>query len=196
MPHEAEDMHSREPGLPRVPVDEEAAPVHPTAGRRHIRMEGEDKPEEVSELCKVSLPVLVEDKDKAILTDAQKPINILVEGDNYHALSVLNYTHKGKADVIYIDPPFNTGNKSWKYNNNYVEKDDEFRHSKWISFMNKRLRLSKNLLRTSGIIIVAIDDYEMHTLRLLMDEIFGENNRLGTIVVVHNPRGRNDDKKT
>ena len=154
----------------------------------------EDKPEEVAELCKEKLPVLVEDKDREILTDTKSPTNILIEGDNYHALSVLNYTHKGKADVIYIDPPFNTGNKTWKYNNNYVERDDEFRHSKWISFMNKRLRLSKNLLNTSGIIVVAVDDYEMHTLRLLMDEIFGEDNRLGTIVVVHNPRGRNDDK--
>jgi adenine-specific DNA-methyltransferase len=140
------------------------------------------------------LPVLKEVKSKEVKANSRDVVNLLIEGDNYHTLSVLNYTHESKIDVIYIDPPFNTGNKTWKYNNNYVERDDEFRHSKWISFMNKRLRLAKNLLRPSGIIIVAIDDYESHTLRLLMDEIFGESNRLGTIVVVHNPRGRNDDK--
>ena len=140
------------------------------------------------------LPVLVEDTKREIITDADKPVNILIEGDNYHALSVLNYTHPKGIDVIYIDPPYNTGNKSWKYNNNYVEKDDAFRHSKWLSFTSKRLRLAKSLLSVRGIIVVAIDDNEHHTLRLLMDELFGEDNRLGTIAVVHNPRGRNDDK--
>ncbi|HOM78006.1 MAG TPA: site-specific DNA-methyltransferase, partial [bacterium] len=141
-----------------------------------------------------ALPVLKEIKSKEIKTDPTKPTNILIEGDNYHALSVLNYTHQGKIDVIYIDPPYNTGNKSWKYNNEYVEKDDAFKHSKWLSFMSKRLRLAKNLLKDDGIMMVAIDDYECHTLRLLIDEIFGEDNRLGTIVVVHNPGGRSDDK--
>ena len=140
------------------------------------------------------LPILKEVKSKEIQTNGNIPTNILIEGDNFHALSVLNYTHKGKIDVIYIDPPFNTGNKSWKYNNKFVERDDAFKHSKWISFISKRLRLAKNLLKNSGIIIVAIDDYEIHTLRSLMDEIFEESNRLGTITVVHNPRGRNDDK--
>ena len=162
--------------------------------RKRYGVVWEDKPEKVAEFCKERLPVLVESVDRKIVTDKDSPFNILIEGDNYHALSVLNYTHKGRIDVIYIDPPFNTGNRTWKYNNDYVEKEDEFRHSKWISFMNKRLRLAKDLLKTSGILIVAIDDYEMHALRLLLDEMFGENNRLGTIVVVHNPRGRNDDK--
>ena len=141
-----------------------------------------------------ALPVLKEVKSKEIKTDPKKPTNILIEGDNYHALSVLNYTHQGKIDVIYIDPPYNTGNKSWKYNNQYVEKDDVYKHSKWLSFMSKRLRLAKNLLKDEGIIMIAIDDYECHTLRLLVDEIYGEDNRLGTIVVVHNPGGRSDDK--
>lgn len=141
-----------------------------------------------------ALPVLKEVKSKEIEVDPSKPVNILIEGDNYHALSVLNYTHQSKIDVIYIDPPYNTGNKSWKYNNDYVERDDTFKHSKWLSFMSKRLRLAKNLLSEQGIIVVAIDDYEHHTLRLLMDEIFGEDSRLGTITVVHNPRGRNDEK--
>lgn len=139
------------------------------------------------------LPVL-KDITKNGIEDRSKPNNILIEGDNYHTLSVLNYTHKEKIDVIYIDPPYNTGNNTWKYNNNFVDKEDDFRHSKWLSFIKKRLKLAKKLLTKSGKIIVSIDDYEIHTLRLLMDEIFLEKNRLSTITVVHNPRGRNDDK--
>jgi adenine-specific DNA-methyltransferase len=141
-----------------------------------------------------ALPVLKEAKGKAIKTDPVKPTNILIEGDNYHALSVLNYTHQGKIDIIYIDPPYNTGNKTWKYNNRYVEKDDSFKHSKFLSFMDKRIRLAKNLLTDKGVIICAIDDYECQNIRHLFDEIFSEDNRLGTIVVVHNPGGRQDDK--
>lgn len=141
-----------------------------------------------------ALPVLKEVKNKDIETDSTKPINILIEGDNYHALSVLNYTHHGKVDVIYADPPYNTGNKSWKYNNQYIDRDDAFRHSKWLSFMSKRLRLAKNLLNEDGVVVVTIDDYEIGPLILLMDEIFGENNRLGIITIMHNPRGRSDDK--
>jgi adenine-specific DNA-methyltransferase len=122
------------------------------------------------------------------------PTHLIIEGDNYHALSVLNYTHAGKIDVIYIDPPYNTGAKDWKYNNDYVEKDDAFRHSKFISFLHKRLVLAKNLLSDKGIIIVAIDDYETHSVRFLLDDIFGEENRLSTCVVIHNPGGRQDDR--
>jgi len=107
----------------------------------------EDKPEKVAELCKEKLPVLEEDKSKEIKTDENKQINILIEGDNYHALSVLNYTHKGKIDVIYIDPPFNTGAKNWKYNNNYVDENDQWRHSKWLSMMEKRLKLAKKIVK-------------------------------------------------
>lgn len=162
--------------------------------RKKFGIVWEDKEEKIIEECKNSLPVLTEDEKKAILTDSSDVTHIFIEGDNYHALSVLNYTHKKKVDVIYIDPPYNTGNKSWKYNNHYVEKDDRYKHSKWLSFMSKRLRLARKLLTERGIIIVAIDDYEHHTLRALMDELYGEQNRLGTIVVVHNPRGRNDDK--
>ena len=93
-----------------------------------------------------ALPVLKEVKGKEIKTDPSKPVNILIEGDNYHALSVLNYTHQGKIDVVYIDPPYNRGGSDFKYNDCYVDKDDSYRHSKWLSFMNKRLRLLKPLL--------------------------------------------------
>lgn len=154
----------------------------------------EDKLEDVAEQCEKELPVLHEEISKEIISDESKPFNIIIEGDNYHALYTLSFTHKRKVDVIYIDPPYNTGNKSWRYNNNFVDKEDRFRHSKFLSFMSKRLRLGKQLLKESGILICAIDDYEVSSVKLLLDEIFNENNRLGTLVVVHNPRGRNDDK--
>jgi len=152
------------------------------------------EPEKVVLDCQKELPVLKEIQEKQINSRKDDVTHILIDGDNYHALSVLNYTHPKMIDVIYIDPPFNTGNKTWKYNNDYVEQEDLYRHSKWLSFMDKRLRLARDLLSQRGIIIVAIDDYEHHSLRSLMDDIFKENNRLSTIVVVHNPRGRNDDK--
>src|SRR3989338_5849823 len=94
----------------------------------------EDKPENVVEQCKTELPVLKEVKGKKKIPAPDKPINLLIEGDNYPALSVLNYTHKGKIDVIYIDPPYNTGNKDFKYNDRFVDKEDSYRHSKWLSF--------------------------------------------------------------
>ena len=120
----------------------------------------EDKLEQVAELCKEKLPVLTEDKTKEIETDKGKPVNILIEGDNYHALSVLNYTHKGQIDVIYIDPPYNTGNEGFVYNDKIIDAEDSFRHSKWLSFMNKRLKLAKGLLSEKGIFFVSIDDNE------------------------------------
>ncbi|MEK6951751.1 MAG: site-specific DNA-methyltransferase [Nanoarchaeota archaeon] len=154
----------------------------------------EDKPEQVALLCKEKLPVLQEDTKKEIKTDEKKPTNILIEGDNYHALSVLNYTHKGRVDIIYIDPPYNTGAKNWKYNNDYVEKDDQWRHSKWLSFMEKRLNLIRKLLTPKGFLICSIDANELFSIGLLLDEIFGEHNRVGLVTVIHNPKGRNLSK--
>ncbi|HUC88665.1 MAG TPA: site-specific DNA-methyltransferase [Candidatus Paceibacterota bacterium] len=141
-----------------------------------------------------ALPVLKEIKGKEIKDKNDKPVNILIEGDNYHALSVLNFTHQEKINAIYIDPPYNTGAKDWKYNNDYIDSTDSYRHSKWISFMDKRLRLAKNLLTEEGIICVTIDDYEIPRLLLLMEEIFGEFNHLGTIAIRNNPAGRSTTK--
>jgi len=107
-------------------------------------------------MCREKLPVLKEVKTKEIITDItdkEKPVNLLIEGDNYHALSVLNYTHVKKVDVIYIDPPYNTGNKDFVFNDHYVDKEDAYRHSKWLSFMEKRLKLAKNLLKDTGVIL-------------------------------------------
>ena len=109
----------------------------------------EDKPEKFEKESENALPVLKEKggKFKDVISEKGEDFNILIEGDNYHSLSVLNYTHRGKIDVIYIDPPYNTGNKDFRYNDYFVDKEDRFRHSKWLSFMSKRLKLAKNLLK-------------------------------------------------
>ncbi len=150
--------------------------------RKKYGLVWEGKREDVVEMCKEKLPVLKEVKSKEIITDKEKPVNLLIEGDNYHALSVLNYTHAKKVDVIYIDPPYNTGNKDFIFNDYYVDKEDAYRHSKWLSFMEKRLRLARNLLRNTGIIFISIDSVEFAQLKLLMDDIFGENNFLNNII--------------
>jgi adenine-specific DNA-methyltransferase len=156
--------------------------------RKRYGLVWEEKPEDVVEQCKTELPVLKEVKNKAIAKDKNGPVNILIEGDNFHALSVLNYTHKGKIDCIYIDPPYNTGAKDWKYNNHFVDINDGYRHSKWISMMNNRLVLAKKLLKPDGVLIVTIDDWEAGSLRLLLDEIFPERETT-TVVIEHNPKG-------
>jgi len=142
----------------------------------------------VVEICKKKLPIVKEVKNKEIITNKNKPVNLLIEGDNYHALSVLNYTHKGKIDVIYIDPPYNTGAKDWKYNNDYVDINDQWRHSKWLNMMSKRLKLSKSLLKNDGVLICAIDDNEFYHLGCLLEDIFN-NWEIHCITIVHNPRG-------
>ena len=142
--------------------------------------DAEREPEQVVLDCENNLPVLKRVKGKEIKTDDSED-NILIEGDNYHALTVLNYTHKEKIDVIYIDPPYNTGNKDFVYNDRYVDKEDGFRHSKWLNFMEKRLNLAKDLLKDTGTIFISIDDNEQAQLKLLCDKIFGEDNFVGLL---------------
>jgi len=140
--------------------------------------DSEKEPEQVVELCKNNIPILKNIKSKDIKSDNSQD-NILIEGDNYHALQILNYTHKNKIDVIYIDPPYNTGNKEnedFSYNDKFIDKEDGYRHSKWLNFMCKRLELAKELLTDNGIIFISIDDNEQANLKLLCDKIFGENN--------------------
>jgi adenine-specific DNA-methyltransferase len=122
------------------------------------------------------LPIFTEDKKKEIKTSGLNPTHLLIEGDNYHSLSVLNYTHPKSIDVIYIDPPYNTGKRDFIYNDRIVDKEDDFRHSKWLSFMYKRLRLAYNLLKDDGILLVSIDDNEVAQLKLLLDRIFNRSN--------------------
>jgi len=149
----------------------------------------EERTKEVFELQALNgLPVLDDVPENAINTNPAQPTNILIEGDNFHALSVLSYTHEKSIDVIYIDPPYNTGARDWKYNNDYVDSKDAYRHSKWLSMMAKRLSLSKNLLKKDGVLVIAIDDNEVHRLRLLIEEIFPEYDTT-SVTVVQNPRG-------
>lgn len=155
----------------------------------------EDKPEQVVIDCETKLPVLTEVSELAIAKAVDQPTNLIIEGDNYHSLSTLNYTHGGKIDFIYIDPPYNTGATDWRYNNNYVDRADGFRHSKWLSFMEHRLRLAKGLLADDGIVCVTIDDYEAPRLWILLEEIFGYENHLGTVVIRNNPKGRMTKRK-
>ena len=133
-----------------------------------------------NEMAGKPFPILKEVKTKEVNNDKGKPINLLIEGDNYHSLAVLNFTHQEAVDLIYIDPPYNTGNDDFIYNDKirsgYVKKDDPFRHSKWLAFMEKRLKLAKNLLKKDGVIFMSIDDNEFAQLKLLADEIFDEKN--------------------
>ena len=134
----------------------------------------ENKPEDVEERLRDELPVLVEDETKRIISDSpEAPNHVLIEGDNLEALTTLAYTHAGKIDVIYIDPPYNTGNKDFIYNDAFVDSEDAYRHSKWLSFMSKRLRIAKKLLSDRGVIFISIDDNEQANLKLLCDEVFG-----------------------
>ena len=148
----------------------------------------EDKPEDVVMDCRENIPVLKEVKAKRIISGEQNPNNLLIEGDNYHSLSVLNYTHKKNIDLIYIDPPYNTGANNWKYNNDYVDKEDTYRHSKWLSLMRHRLNLAKNLLKDDGVLICAIDDNEQAHISVLIESIFSAHEQ-HAITIVHNPKG-------
>ncbi|OGB54328.1 MAG: hypothetical protein A2503_01235 [Burkholderiales bacterium RIFOXYD12_FULL_59_19] len=126
--------------------------------------------------------------------DPAAPHHVLIEADNYHALQLLLFPYAGKVDCIYIDPPYNTGARDWKYNNDYVDKNDQWQHSKWLTFMVKRLRLAKRLLNPStGVLIVTIDDCEFHHLRCLLTDIFPGYN-VFNIVIEHNKRGRQGEE--
>ena len=143
----------------------------------------EDKPEAVEERLRDELPVLTEVKERALISeDKDAPNHILIEGDNLEALTTLAYTHAGRIDVIYIDPPYNTGNKDFVYNDSFVDKEDSYRHSKWLSFMSRRLKIAKQLLSDKGVIFIQVDDNEAANLKLLCDSIFGESNSLGPFI--------------
>ena len=152
----------------------------------------EEKREDVVEDCKKKLPVLKEIEDKSLFFGQSDLVNVLIEGDNYHALSVLNYTHIGSIDVIFIDPPYNTGNGDFIYNDKIVDKSDSYRHSKWLSFMYSRLKLAKNLLNDRGTIFITIDDNEMAQLKLLCDYVFEEKHLIGVIAWKHRESISND----
>lgn len=177
-----QDLISKIKQLEGISQDERAYLIDLVNTKKKYGLVWEDKPEEVEEQLRENLPILKEVKEKAIINDdgsisgAEVPNHILIEGDNLHALTALTFTHEGKIDVIYIDPPYNRGENDFIYNDNYIDKEDSFRHSKWLSFMSKRLRIAKSLLSSDGVIFISIDKNEVAQLKLLMDEIFGEKN--------------------
>ena len=157
----------------------------------------EDKPEDVEERLRDELPILTEVLERAIISeDKDAPNHILIEGDNLEALATLAYTHEEKIDVIYIDPPYNTGNKDFIYNDSYVDKEDSYRHSKWLSFMSRRLKIAKKLLSDRGVIFISIDDNEQANLKLLMDDtnFFGEKNFIAILPRITKASGKTTDK--
>ncbi len=150
----------------------------------------EEHREEIDEVLSTHTPVLTEESDMFI--DNGGEMNFLIEGDNLASLQLLEKTHKGKIDLIYIDPPYNTGNADFIYDDNFVSKEDNFRHSLWCSFMTKRLETAKKLLSPSGVIFISIDDNEYAALKFIADKIFGHENYEATITYVRKTSGKQD----
>jgi len=143
----------------------------------------EEHEEEVDIKMRTHIPVFTEVEDKEIVGNPEsEQYNFLLEGDNLHSLKLLEKTHKGKIDVIYIDPPYNTGGRDFVYDDDIVDKEDGFRHSKWLSFISERLKVARILLNDTGCILISINDYEFAQLKLLCDEIFGETNFISMFI--------------
>lgn len=154
----------------------------------------EEHEERVDKELETQIPTFEEVKDKEIISKANDKFNFLLEGDNLHSLYLLEKTHSSKIDLIYIDPPYNTGNKDFTYNDSIIDKVDGYRHSKWLSFMYKRLSKARILLSDIGTIFISIDDNEKSQLKLLCDDIFGEDNFKGEFIIQSNPRGSQASK--
>lgn len=159
----------------------------------------EEHEERVDIEMQTKVPVFSEVVDKEIVSDEKLPYNFLIEGDNLHSLKLLLKTHRGMIDLIYIDPPYNTKEKDFIYDDTYIGEDDFFRHSKWLSFMSERLKIARDLLAESGAIFIQISDIEIAQLKMLCDDIFGEDNFLNIISVnmknVAGASGGGQDKK-
>lgn len=136
----------------------------------------EQHEEAVDVMMRTHIPVFTEDAGKEITTSAGGVYNFLLEGDNLHSLRLLEKTHTGKIGVIYIDPPYNTGSNDFTYDDAFVDSKDAYRHSKWLSFMDARLRILRNLLSSTGVIFISIGEQEVSSLKLLCDDVFGEEN--------------------
>ena len=183
--------------LDGVTQDERAYLINLVNTKKKYGLVWEDKPEDVEEQLRNNLPVLREVVEKRILSSPplegiEGRNHILIEGDNLHALTALTFTHEGKIDVIYIDPPYNTGKENeFRYNDRWILKEDPFKHSMWLNFISKRLRSAKRLLKDDGVFICHIDENEFDALNLLLEtEIFSENDFLGVIIWNKlNPKG-------
>lgn len=140
----------------------------------------EEHEEAVDVMMRNNIPVFTECTDREIHASDGDDYNFLLEGDNLHSLYLLEKTHKGRVDVIYIDPPYNT-EKSFIYNDKLIGNDDTYKHSKWLSFMQKRLLIAHDLLEKHGVILISINDFEGAQCKMLCDEIFGEKNFIGQL---------------
>lgn len=150
----------------------------------------EEHTEQVDEMLEENIPIFREDSERKLCKSSSLPYNFIIEGDNLQALYLLAKTHRGKVDCIYIDPPYNTGARDWKYNNDYVDSNDVYRHSKWLSMMDKRLTLAKHLLNPdNSVLMITIDDNELCTLKLLLESIFPSCN-MQIVDFVINPKGK------
>lgn len=155
----------------------------------------EQHEEAVDVKVRTHVPVFTEVKDREISANPGENYNFLLEGDNLHSLYLLEKTHKGKIDIIYIDPPYNTGKKDdFIYNDEYIDQNDLFRHSKWLSFISTRLKIAQKLLANDGVIFISIDDNEYASLKMLCDEILGINNYIATLIWQKKKGGGNDSK--
>lgn len=178
-----QDLISRVRELAELTNDEKSALLELLNEKKTYGLVWENHEETVEEQLREQLPVLHEVPERRILSeDAAAPNHIIIEAENLHALVALTYTHAGMIDVIYIDPPYNTGHSDFSYNDNYVDSDDGFRHSKWLSFMEKRLKIAKQLLSSDGIVFISIDDNEQADLRLLCNEVFSEKNFVACVL--------------
>ncbi len=175
--------------------DEKSALLELLNEKKMYGLVWENHEETVEEQLREQLPVLREVPERSILSDdADVPNHIIIETENLHALVALTYTHAGKIDVMYLDPPYNTGNKDFVYNDSYVDSEDSYRHSKWLSFMEKRLKIAKTLLSERGVVFISIDDNEQAQLKLLCDEIFGQENLVAQAMWHKNYASANDSK--
>lgn len=152
----------------------------------------EEHEEAVDVMMRDNIPVFTEVKEREISLDEGEEYNFLLEGDNLHSLHLLEKTHRGKIDVIYIDPPYNTGGKDFIYDDKYVDALDGYKHSKWISFIYERLCIAKKLLTKQGCIFISIDDNEQAQLKMMCDEIFGAENFIANLIW---SAGRKNDSK-
>lgn len=150
----------------------------------------ENTREQVVSNCEDKIPLLSQNYNRSVINGTIN--NILIEGDNYHSLLSLNMVLKNSIDLVYIDPPYNTGHEDFAYNDNFVDFDDTFFHSKWLNFMNKRLLLAKELMKDDAMIFISIDDNEQANLKILCDSIFGPHNFINTFIIDKTAQGANN----
>lgn len=175
--------------------DEKSALLELLNEKKTYGLVWENHEEAVEEQLREQLPVLREVPKRRLLSeDADAPNHIIIEAENLHALVALTYTHAGMIDVMYLDPPYNTGNKDFIYNDSYIDSEDSYRHSKWLSFMEKRLKIAKTLLSDKGVVFISIDDNEQANLKLLCDEVFGYDSFMGNVSWQRTYSPRNDKK--